>query len=679
MEKLIRQIEIPPASDPRSREVLRRHWLVTNGLGGYASGTIGGSPAWRYHGLLIAALPPPFGRTVMLNHIATSLSAPGAGWQDFGDLEPHVESGPSHWSLLQFRLENLVPVWTYDVGGAIIEKSILMVHDQNTVHISYRLRGEVRPVKIRARPFLQFRGHEQPVSEPIGPGYQISISGSRYEIAHGNFPPLRMTLSEEETSFANDGRFFRELIYEKESERGFESRGTLFTPGYFQFELAPGKSITLIASAEEWERLAALSPDEAAALYHKRCARLLSDAPETARARPAGDLVLSADQFIFTPRERIADTARARAVGDEVRTVIAGYPWFTDWGRDTMISLEGLTLSTGRFAEAGWILRTFARHIQDGLIPNMFPEGNHRGLYHTADATLWYFHALDRYLEFSKDRDTLKALLPGLVEIVDRHIHGTRFGIHVDPADGLLCQGQEGYQLTWMDAKVEDWVVTPRRGKAVEINALWYNALRLMENWLREDGDAHAAEQLSQRSKQAYESFNRRFWFPAEHHLYDVIDGPSGDDPALRPNQVIAISLKFPVLDPQYWKPVLAVTREKLLTPVGLRSLSPNHRDYKAKYFGDLRSRDAAYHQGTVWAWLMGPFVDAWLKAYPDDKQNAIDFLKGFEPHLNEGCVGSINEIFDAEHPFTPRGCVAQAWSVAEVLRLYLKLHPPAA
>jgi predicted glycogen debranching enzyme len=334
-----------------------------------------------------------------------------------------------------------------------------------------------------------------------------------------------------------------------------------------------------------------------------------------------------------------------------------------------MISIEGLTLKTGRWPEAAWILRTFAQCIRDGLIPNLFPEGRREGLYHTADATLWFFHALDRYLEASKDHSLLEALLPKLRDIVEHHLCGTRFGIGVDPNDGLLRQGQEQYQLTWMDAKVGDWVVTPRRGKAVEINSLWYNALRLLESWLRERGQEEAALQVSRHSERARSSFNQRFWYEPGNHLYDVVDGPDGDDPACRPNQIFAISLKHAILDESRWGPVVEAVQTKLLTPFGLRSLSPDHQDYKAKYDGDLRSRDAAYHQGTVWALLIGPFVDAWLKVHVNQRQEARRFLQGFVPHLSEACVGSISEIFDAEAPFTPRGCVAQAWSVAEVLR----------
>jgi predicted glycogen debranching enzyme len=341
-----------------------------------------------------------------------------------------------------------------------------------------------------------------------------------------------------------------------------------------------------------------------------------------------------------------------------------------------MISLEGLTLLTGRQVEAGWILRTFAHYIRDGLIPNMFPESESEGLYHTADATLWFFHALERYLEASGDRTTLVILLPKLMEIVDKHLHGTRFGIRVDPQDGLLRQGAEGYQLTWMDAKVEDWVVTPRRGKAVEINALWYNALRLLERWLGEENRTPEADTYARYAEQVHASFNQRFWSDELGYLFDVVDGEQGDDPACRPNQIFAISLPHPVLAPERWPAVLEKVRAELLTPVGLRSLSRHHPDYKSRYFGDLRARDAAYHQGTVWGWLIGPFIDAWLKVHPDDRQGARQLLSGLLAHLDTACVGSMSEIFDAEEPFTPRGCIAQAWTVAEVLRCWVKTTP---
>jgi predicted glycogen debranching enzyme len=339
-----------------------------------------------------------------------------------------------------------------------------------------------------------------------------------------------------------------------------------------------------------------------------------------------------------------------------------------------MISLEGLSLTTGRYHEAGWILRTFAHYVRDGLIPNMFPEGQNEGLYHTADATLWFFQAVHRYLLATKDQETLIALLPVLRDIVDHHLRGTKFGIRVDPRDGLLRQGEEGYQLTWMDAKVGDWVVTPRRGKAVEINALWFNALKLLGGWLEAAGERTAALELNAQAEKTQQSFNQRFWNAGERCLYDVIDGGEGGesiDHAIRPNQVLAISLTHPVLVTERWASVLKVVEDELVTPVGLRSLSRRHKDYKAKYYGDLRSRDAAYHQGTVWAWLIGPFIEAWIKVHPEKPHAARHFLDGFIPHLDEACVGSISEIFDAESPFIPRGCIAQAWSVAEVLRCF--------
>jgi predicted glycogen debranching enzyme len=339
-----------------------------------------------------------------------------------------------------------------------------------------------------------------------------------------------------------------------------------------------------------------------------------------------------------------------------------------------MIGLEGLTLVTGRHVEAGYILRTFAHYVRDGLIPNMFPEREKEGLYHTADASLWFVHAVDRYLHYSGDELTLAMLYPTLAAIVQAHIVGTRFGIGMDARDGLISQGSPGYQLTWMDAKVDDWVVTPRRGKAVEINALWYNALRLMERWA-DTFDPAAAAEFARLAARVYESFNLRFWSTERQHLYDIVDGetglPGGVDPKCRPNQILAVSLPHPVLASDRWPQVVETVRKRLLTPVGLRSLAPDDPEFKPRYFGDLRSRDAAYHQGTVWAWLIGPFIDAWLKVFPHDEEMAQRALQGFTAHLDEACLGSISEVFDAEPPFTPRGCIAQAWSVAEVLRVW--------
>jgi predicted glycogen debranching enzyme len=337
-----------------------------------------------------------------------------------------------------------------------------------------------------------------------------------------------------------------------------------------------------------------------------------------------------------------------------------------------MISLEGLTLCTGRLAEARGMLMTFAHHLRDGLIPNLFPEGDQQGLYNTADATLWFFHALDRYVAASKDAETLRELLPALETSVRLHREGTHFGIHVD-GDGLLAQGAPNLALTWMDAKVGDWVVTPRRGKTVEINALWYNAVRLLAEWSRRfERDASDLDAVAERARAA---FNRRFWFDKGQYLYDIVDGEAGDDSSLRPNQIFAISLRYPVLEQARWPRVVDAVAGRLLTPYGLRTLDPQHADFKAQYFGDLRARDAAYHQGTVWAWLIGPFIDAWLRTYPGRREEARSFLSAFDRHLSDACVGTISEVFDASEPYAARGCVAQAWSVAEVLRSLTRLR----
>jgi predicted glycogen debranching enzyme len=668
-----------PGERPPEESLFEREWLVTNGLGGYASGTLGGIATRRYHGLLIAAHPAPLGRVMMVNHLREFLRLPNYQTVPFGGEETqgntvHIH-GVEHF--VQFELEHGLPVWRYRIEDYELEKRLYFAYRHNTVYIRYRVTGGSGRVRLKLKPAVHFRGHDDDVGSPLGGPYVFKAVDNRFELTGGEpWPTLRMAVQGGgNAGFTVQSERMSDLIYRIEESRGYEYRGSLYSPGQFRLDLEQGRDATLIFSTESWDSVQAVTPEQALSAELTRRQRLIEQAIPAARSGFAAELVLAADQFIFTPVVRVADEARARAQGDEARSIIAGYHWFTDWGRDTMISLEGLTLVTGRHAEASFILRMFAQHIKDGLIPNLFPEKGQEGLYNTADATLWYFHALKRYLDATNDRATLRALLPRLVDVVHHHIDGTRFGIGVDPADGLLRQGAEGYQLTWMDAKVGDWVVTPRRGKAVEICALWYNALRLLEQWvLEEDGDA-AAAQWGAHAEKCRKSFNSRFWNSQTRCLFDVLDGPDGkDDPAIRPNQVLAISLDHPVLEQNRWQPVLAAVREKLLTPVGLRSLSPDNPDYKPRYFGDLRSRDAAYHQGTVWAWLIGPFVDAWARAYPADNKGTNGLLDGFRAHMSEACIGSISEIFDAESPFTPRGCIAQAWSVAEVLRCLVKL-----
>ena len=670
-----RRIDWSPEPDESTELLLGREWLATNGVGGYASGTISGACTRRYHGLLIAALPAPLGRLVMFNHLSeeVKLKDGSSGRLDVDEPLSSAGSSPQFRFAGRFETEFGLPVWRFASSAVRLVKRIILPNLQNTVLIAYRIDSATDPVRLRLRPSVHFRPHEAPVSGGFNGPYSLSAVERRIEVRSEGAPTLRLHVVAPRSSFLLDGGAVRTLHYRAERARGYEFEGPVWCPGYFRIDLAEGEEAVLVASTEDWDTVLAVDPQAIFDSERRRRERLIVQSGVGRDERLTTELVLAADQFVIRPNTRVADRAVAHAAGDDARTVIAGYHWFTDWGRDTMISLEGLTLSTGRYAEAGYLLRTFGRYVRDGLIPNLFPEGQKEGLYHTADATLWYFHALHRYVETTGDRTTLESLLPTLRDIVEHHVRGTHFGIHVDPADGLLSQGQAGYQLTWMDAKVGDWVVTPRRGKAVEINALWYNAVRLLERWMYEFGDAAAAQGYARRAEQAEASFNVRFWFDDGGYLYDIVDGEQGDDSSLRPNQIFAVSLDYPVLHGARRRAVVEKVGETLLTPVGLRSLAPGHPDYKSTYDGDLRARDAAYHQGTVWAWLIGPFIDAWLRVNPYEPQRARQFLAGFEQHLSEACIGSISEVFDAEAPYRPRGCIAQAWSVAEVLRCLRK------
>jgi glycogen debranching enzyme len=610
----------PPAA------LLEREWLVTNGLGGYASCTVSCAPTRRHHGYLIAALPPPHGRVLYLNHLEER-----ARFDDDGrELVLCSEA-----ALDELQLEDGLPLWRH--RG--IEKRLFLPHGRNVAVVSWRA---FEPLTLRVRPSFQIRAHDGMVAQSAR-SYPVAIDGASCQIDAGDLPRLRLAGSRGEWRAIEPQT--RTVRYQLEADRGYDCEGPLVAPCELLLILRAGEEAQLTISAEPAPEEPNEEPNKGSnAAPNPVAARAAEEARRRALVGPrtglAAELALAADQFVIRKGQG--------------RTVIAGYHWFTDWGRDTMISLEGLCLTTGRFTEAAAILSTFAAHVRDGLIPNLFPEGEAQGLYHTADATLWFFHAVDRYTKLSKDGSLLPELLPILTDIVRHHLRGTRFGIRVDPADGLLRQGEEGYQLTWMDAKIGDWVVTPRRGKAVELNALFYNALSLLSEWLGGDPElaAHAAR--------LRESFNARFFHEERGHLYDVLDP---DDASLRPNQLFAISLPHPVLDRARWKPVLQAVRKELLTPVGLRSLGPREPGYRPRYGGDLRSRDAAYHQGTVWAWLIGPFADAWQKAFGPEPS----LLEGFD--LGAYGLGTIAEIFDGDPPHAPRGCIAQAWSVAEVLR----------
>jgi predicted glycogen debranching enzyme len=660
--------------DAPREALIDREWLVTNALGGYASGTIAGAVTRRYHGLLIAALPTPLGRTMMFDHLSEQLRLPDSSVVRLGAEEREDRLalfGAEH--LQEFRLEMGLPVWIFRVGAYVIEKRLFLGHMQNTVYVMYRVREGEGMLRLSLRPAVHFRPHHARVDEMSAP-YTVSLTEDRFELrSDSHVPPLRMRVVGRTTTFVFEPIRQDQISYRREADRGYEARGELSSHGYFRMLIGPDSPAALVASTEPWETMAGMEPITAHHYELERRRRLVNLPVEGVHDPIARELVLAADQFLISPTGRVEDATRARAEGEELRSVVAGYHWFTDWGRDTMISLEGLTLCTNRHQEARWILNTFAHYVQDGLIPNQFPDGAREAVYNTADATLWYFHALDRYLHYTGDRGTLRLLLPTLETILEAHFRGTRFGIRMDAEDGLVAQGQEEYALTWMDAKCDDWVVTPRRGKSVEINALWYNALVLMARWMTQERGAEAGARYQTLAEQVHQSFNQTFWYESGGYLYDVIDLSAGlRDTAFRPNQIFAISLPNPVLAEERWAPVLDRVRERLLTPFGLRSLAPDHPDFKPTYHGDLRTRDAAYHQGTVWSWLIGPFADAWLKVHAGDRAKVRGFLGQLCEHLGDCCIGSVSEVFDAEAPFRARGCVAQAWGVAELLRVWL-------
>jgi predicted glycogen debranching enzyme len=568
--------------------------------------------------------------------------------------------------LKEFRLDWQIPTWTYEIDGTVVQKRITMPYNQSTVYVEYRILSG-NAVTLHLRPYVTFRGHDERLGHPPDWPFTLSMTQGRFEMrAHENAPVLRMGVRPKRGVFVTEEKNLTDVYYSIERERGLDDNESLHSPGYFQFELSSDDPAAFVASVEPWSCLE-FDPGIIFEAEHTRLRNLLARAPEAARQGWARHLVLAADQFIILPGNRVEENALLQASGDRVRTVIAGYHWFTDWGRDTMISLEGLTICTGRLQEARAILRTFSHYVKDGLLPNHFPEGQRSALYHTVDASFWYFHAIDRYLEASGDKDTLQFLYPTLVSMIDHHIKGTHYGIGMDDHDALIREGFREYPLTWMDAKVDDFIVTPRRGKPVEIQSLWYNALRLMTEWSRQLGQA--SEPYETLAANAYESFNRRFWYGPGGYLYDLVDGEKGDDPTLRPNQIFSFALRYPVLAEERWKSVLETVGHRLWARLGLRTLDPRDPEYKPVYRGTRRARDAAYHQGLVWAWLIGPYVNAYVRVHPDPS-HVERLMKGFEAHLRDAGVGTISEIFDADDPHSPRGCVAQAWSVAEALRV---------
>ena len=640
-----------------------REWLVTNGIGGYAFGTIAGHQTRCYHGLLVAALQPPLGRTLLvakLDETARYASEEFAlftnRWAD-GTVAPE-----GYRNIERFHLEGTTPVWTFALADALLEKRIFMQSGANTTYVLYRLVRASSPVELSIKVLADYGeehcvtvGRTQPMEvTPVERGLQV--------VAFEGATPFYVLSDSATARPAKD--WYRNFDLAAERARGLPDRTDHFFAGEFRATIAPGESLTIVASTAATPSLIgeaafAKRQSETGALLDRFFAANIgtSQAPSPA----VQQLVLAADQFI---------AARPLDGAADAKTILAGYPWFSDWGRDTMIALPGLCLATGRPGLARNILRTFSRFVSEGMLPNQFPRAGEAPVYNTVDATLWYFEAVRQYFEATSDIGLLPELFPVLDGIIDAHVRGTRYHIHVDPADGLLYAGEPGVQLTWMDAKVGDRVVTPRIGKPVEVNALWLNAAAAMARFARALGrNAARYEGLAERARTGF----ARFWNSEKQFCFDVIDSPGspdGKDAALRPNQILAVSLPETALTEEQQRAVVDVCARELLTSFGLRSLGRNEAGYRGRYAGSPEERDDAYHQGTVWGWLLGPFALAHLRVYRNAGE-AMSFLEPMFGHIKAAGLGTASEIFDGDPPFTPNGCIAQAWTVGETLRAW--------
>jgi predicted glycogen debranching enzyme len=631
-----------------------REWLETNGLGGFAASTIIGLNTRRYHALLTASLRPPVERYVLLSKFEEALLLDGRRFELSANQYPGVFHPQGYQYLERFRLDPF-PVFTYEVEGVEIEKSVFMVHGENTTVVQYEVKTPQgkRPTKLllELRPLIAFRDYHSATHENGSLRREVRVENGRAVVApYDGLPALYFAHDAEQLDPSGD--WYRNFEYAAERERGLDYVEDLYSPFVLRFDLSKRRQAAVIASIEA--RDAARASDYREAEIERRAAllaRLPSDQPLVR------DLVAAADQYIVARGEQ--------------KTIIAGYPWFSDWGRDTMIALPGLALVTGRYDVARGILLAFARHVDRGMLPNRFPDAGEQPEYNTVDATLWFFEAVRSYLQYTGDLEFVRAhLYDALGDIVSWHVRGTRYGIKVD-ASGLLSAGEPGVQLTWMDAKIGDWVVTPRYGKPVEIQALWHNALCVMEDLAGKFGDPDGQRRYSTMATLARWSFNRLFWNESAGCLYDVVNG-GPPDASIRPNQIFAVSLHHSLLPEDRARRVVEVVQRDLLTPYGLRSLARGDGRYRPHYGGDPFSRDSAYHQGTVWPWLLGPFLGAYLKVHgrtPEAQQQAEAWLEPLRQHLSQAGLGHVSEVFDAEPPYTPGGCFAQAWSVAELLR----------
>ena len=638
---------------------LRREWLETNGLGGFASSTIIGLNTRRYHGLLVAATKPPAGRLVLLSKLEETLLIDGRRFHLSANRYPGVIHPQGFRYLKQFRLDPF-PVFTYEVEGIQIEKSVFMIHRENSSVIQYEVKKNNRPevpknLRLEICPLIAFRDYHGTSHENGGINSSVEQrSGLATVIPYQGLPPLH--LAHNAIDLCKTGDWYRNFEYDAERERGLDFSEDLFNPFVLSFDLRSRRQASIIVSTEERDVAQAVEYRQAE-ITRRRTAIVASPIEDSF----AQSLAAASDQYLVSR-------------GDE-KTVIAGYHWFGEWGRDTMIALPGLTLPTGKYDVARSILRTVAKHVDQGMLPNRFPDAGETPEYNTADAALWFIEAARAYLAYTSDLEFVRdELYPIFLEIISWHARGTRYGIKVDPS-GLLVSGEQGVQLTWMDAKVGDWVVTPRRGKPVEIQALWYNALCIMEDLALSFGDEPARKRYRHMAAVAQWSFNQLFWNEKLGCLYDVVNG-GPPDPSIRPNQIFAVSLPHSMLRQDRARRVVEKVEEHLLTPFGLRSLAPSDPQYRGRYTGGPTERDGAYHQGTVWSWLLGPFITAYVKVNgrrEEARRQAEAWLSSLVSHLAEAGLGQVSEIFEGDAPHRPCGCIAQAWSVAELLHVYVE------
>src|SRR5215470_3012768 len=638
---------------------LHREFLETNGIGGFASSTIVGLNTRRYHGLLVAAAKPPVGRLVLLSKLEETLLIDKQRFELSTNRYSGVIHPQGYRYLKQFRLDPF-PVFTYEVEGVEIEKSVFMIQGENSTVVQYGLKKNTQPeslqnLRLEIRPLIAFRDYHSTTHEngALNPAVDTR-PGVASVTPYKGLPSLHLAHNAKEIT--RSGEWYRKFEYEAERERGLDFSEDLFNPLVLRFELQARSPASIIASSEARD-VSRIGDYRRAEIAGRRALAASSPVEDSF----VQDLTAAANQYIV-------------ARGDQ-KSVIAGYHWFGDWGRDTMIALPGLTLPSGRHDVARSILRTFAENVNQGLLPNRFPDAVESPEYNTVDAILWFFEAARAYLAYTGDLDFIRGELYSVfVEIIARHVRGTRYGIKVD-ASGLLTSGEPGVQLTWMDAKVGDLVVTPRRGKPVEIQALWYNALCIMEDLARAFGDDAGQTRYRTMAAVTRWSFNRLFWNETSGCLYDVVN-EGHPDPSIRPNQILAVSLPHTMLSPVRKRSVTEKVREYLLTPYGLRSLSPDDPQYRGRYADGPMERDGAYHQGTVWPWLMGPFLTAYLKVNgnrDEARRQAAEWLAPLKNHLSDAGLGHISEIFDGDAPQRPAGCIAQAWSVAEILRVLVE------